>query len=79
MARLPWAKGNLLIAFTPNDIIKELGPCVRPLSVCLSIRLSLSLALSPAHTGNSREGEKNSKKKKKDRGAEMDEESWRKR
>lgn len=31
MARLPWATGNLLIVFTPNDIIKEPGPCVRPL------------------------------------------------
>lgn len=41
MARLPWARGNLLIAFTPNDIIKELGPCVSPLPVFLSISLSL--------------------------------------
>lgn len=47
MARLPWAKGNLLIVFTPNDIIKELGPCVRPLSVSLSF---LSPSLSLRHT-----------------------------
>lgn len=43
MARLPWAKGNLLIAFTPNDIIKELGLCVRPVPVSLSLSLALSL------------------------------------
>ena len=36
MARLPWAKGNLLIALTPNDIIKQVGPCVRPHPVSLS-------------------------------------------
>ena len=84
MARLPWAKGNLLIAFTPNDIIKELGPCVRPLSVSLSIpspSLSLSLSLSQTHTGNSRE--ENTKKTykiaKKTGGRETDEENWRKR
>lgn len=29
MVRLPWAKGNLLIVFSLNGIIKELGPCVR--------------------------------------------------
>lgn len=40
MAGLPWAKANLLIAFAPNDIIKELGPCVGPFSPCISIGLT---------------------------------------
>ena len=42
MVRLPWAKGNLLIAFTTNDIIKELG-----LHMC---QASLCLPLSETHT-----------------------------
>lgn len=37
MVRLPWAKGNLLIAFSEEDIIKELGPCVRIVSCCFSV------------------------------------------
>lgn len=51
MARLPWAKGNLLIAFTPNDIIKELGPMCQA-SFCLPlypVSLSLPLSLSDTH------------------------------
>lgn len=33
MVRLPWAMGNLLIAFTVNDIIKELWVHVSGLSL----------------------------------------------
>lgn len=52
MAGLPWAKGNLLIAFAPNDIIKELGPCVGPFSPCISI------GLTHTHTQREQNGEK---------------------
>lgn len=51
MAMLPWAKGNLLIAFTPNDIIKELGPCVRPLPVSLYRSLSLRHTVGTVERG----------------------------
>lgn len=37
MVMLPWATRNLLIVFRANDIIREQGPCVRPLSVSHSL------------------------------------------